>query len=100
MDKAFNELNNNPTKEDDDVSFYTDVVNSSDKSKELLLLEIGCGVGNAFYPLLEANRHLRVYGCDFATSAISLCRTNPLYDEKRVTVWVVSYVSSINLLKK
>ena len=29
-------------------------------------MQVGCGVGNAFWPLIERNPQLRVYACDFA----------------------------------
>lgn len=45
------------------------------------LLEIGCGVGNFFFPLVEAKSSLFIYACDFSSKAIELCKTNPLYDE-------------------
>eukprot|EP00198_Chlamydomonas_reinhardtii_P008377 XP_001697714.1 predicted protein [Chlamydomonas reinhardtii] len=47
------------------------------------LLEVGCGVGNTVFPLLEINPALRVHCCDFATSAIELVRSNPAYGVSR-----------------
>ncbi|KAG5184248.1 S-adenosyl-L-methionine-dependent methyltransferase [Tribonema minus] len=38
------------------------------------LLELGCGVGNAVFPLLQQNRGLYVYALDLAPSAIALLR--------------------------
>lgn len=35
-------------------------------------MEVGCGVGNAAIPLLEAHPKLTVYAMDFAASAISI----------------------------
>ncbi|GLI65860.1 hypothetical protein VaNZ11_009491 [Volvox africanus] len=43
------------------------------------LLEVGCGVGNTVFPLLEINPALKIYCCDFAPSAIELVRQNPMY---------------------
>ena len=37
-----------------------------------VLLEVGCGVGNAFFPLCEKVPNLEVYACDFAKSAIEI----------------------------
>lgn len=36
------------------------------------LLEIGCGVGNFIFPLLDMNRTLQAWVCDFSENAISL----------------------------
>ncbi|KAG2425509.1 hypothetical protein HXX76_013718 [Chlamydomonas incerta] len=47
------------------------------------LLEVGCGVGNTVFPLLEINPALRVHCCDFAASAIELVRSNPAYGVSR-----------------
>lgn len=52
------------------------------------LLEIGCGVGNLFYPLLESGICLRVYACDFSPRAVAFVKEHPLYDPDRVTAFV------------
>ncbi|KAJ0405791.1 hypothetical protein P43SY_003641 [Pythium insidiosum] len=57
--------------------------NDTDPSKKVLL-EVGCGVGNAALPLLEVNPSLHVVAIDFADSAINLLKTQPLYDPSRV----------------
>ena len=59
--------------------------------QSLYLLEVGCGVGNAAFPLLEYNSFLHVVAIDFASSAVQLVKTNPLYEqystvEKRLDV--------------
>lgn len=43
-----------------------------------LLLEVGCGVGNACLPLLEQDPALSVVAVDFAPSAIALLQTHPM----------------------
>ena len=45
----------------------------------ITLLEIGCGVGNAVFPLFEVNPTITVQAVDFAPSAITLVQANPLY---------------------
>ena len=43
------------------------------------LVQVGCGVGNTVFPLLELNPSLKVYCCDFAPSAIELVKQHPGY---------------------
>ncbi|XP_074658830.1 tRNA N(3)-cytidine methyltransferase METTL2-like [Tubulanus polymorphus] len=47
--------------------------------------EVGCGVGNTVFPVLQTNDDpgLFVYCCDFAKSAIQLVKEHNEYNEKR-----------------
>lgn len=45
----------------------------------LYALEVGCGVGNTVFPLLETNPHLFFYAIDFAAHAVDLLKKNPNY---------------------
>lgn len=58
-----------------------------------MLLEVGCGVGNMLYPLLEANKGLRVHCCDFSARAVDMVKAHPLYDEARVNAFVFDLTS-------
>uniref|UniRef100_A0A1A9WI37 tRNA N(3)-methylcytidine methyltransferase n=1 Tax=Glossina brevipalpis TaxID=37001 RepID=A0A1A9WI37_9MUSC len=59
-------------------------------SQTQTLLEVGCGVGNFVYPLIEEldalNKHNKFfyYLCDFSPRAIEFVRNHPLYDTKRM----------------
>jgi SAM-dependent methyltransferase len=44
-----------------------------------VLIEMGCGVGNAVFPLLESDPNLFVYALDFSPRAIALLKQHPLY---------------------
>lgn len=48
------------------------------------LLEIGCGVGNLIFPLIEdkLTSGYFIYGVDFSPRAIEMVKQNPLYDEQ------------------
>lgn len=48
------------------------------------LLEVGCGVGNFIFPLIEETLNLFVYACDLSTKAIELLKQNPLFSEEKV----------------
>lgn len=42
---------------------------------------MGCGVGNALFPIKEKLPHLKLYGFDFAKTAIDLIRKSDKYDD-------------------
>lgn len=44
------------------------------QNKQVKLLEAGCGVGNAFFPLLEEYPNLFVYACDFSPRAVQFVK--------------------------
>ncbi|XP_003382702.1 PREDICTED: methyltransferase-like protein 6 [Amphimedon queenslandica] len=49
-----------------------------------VLLEVGCGVGNAVLPLLEEHgQDMFVYACDFSPRAIEYLKSDPLFDESK-----------------
>lgn len=47
------------------------------------LLEVGCGVGNFVFPLIEDKHNINyfIYACDFSPRAVEFVKENPLYDE-------------------
>lgn len=49
---------------------------------ERTILEVGCGAGNTVFPLLEINRNdkLKIHACDYSAEAVSVVKTNPLYN--------------------
>ncbi|KAM7068949.1 serine/threonine-protein kinase tousled-like 2 isoform 6-T7 [Molossus nigricans] len=54
------------------------------------ILEVGCGVGNTVFPILQTNNDPRlfVYCCDFSSTAIQLVQTNSAYDSSRCFAFV------------
>ncbi|XP_019493158.1 PREDICTED: methyltransferase-like protein 2A isoform X1 [Hipposideros armiger] len=54
------------------------------------ILEVGCGVGNTVFPILQTNNDpgLFVYCCDFSSTAVELVRTNSAYDPSRCFAFV------------
>jgi len=52
------------------------------------ILQVGCGVGNTAFPLLELNKQSRVYACDFAPSAVEMVKANPQYSSQRMHAFV------------
>ena len=52
------------------------------------LLEVGCGVGNFVFPLLDENPSIFVYACDFSKRAIDLVRQSSSYNPQRCNAFV------------
>ncbi|KAL7418072.1 S-adenosyl-L-methionine-dependent methyltransferase [Mrakia frigida] len=61
------------------------------------IIEIGCGAGNALYPIYQANDNpeLSIHGFDYSKSAVDVVKENPLYSSPHVgkvnaAVWDLS----------
>ncbi|KAB0800813.1 hypothetical protein PPYR_06552 [Photinus pyralis] len=69
---------------------FTDLLNldCNLNSRRKVVLEIGCGVGNFIFPLLEEKINLFLFACDFSPRAIEFVKSNPLYNEDNVRAFV------------
>lgn len=58
------------------------------------VLEVGCGVGNTSFPLLEWDKYHRMflYSCDFSAVAVDVLKKNKNYDQSRICgfVWDIT----------
>lgn len=59
----------------------------------LHVFEVGCGVGNTIFPLLESNPKLFMFGADFSSTAIKLIQKHEQYCPKRCKVFVCDVTS-------
>ncbi|XP_052794446.1 tRNA N(3)-methylcytidine methyltransferase METTL6-like [Mya arenaria] len=53
------------------------------KEEKLVILEVGCGVGNFMFPLLEEMKTVFFYACDFSRRAVEFVKENAKYDSSR-----------------
>ena len=60
---------------------------TGDEKERNILLEVGCGVGNLAFPLIEEKVPLYFYCCDFSPRAVQFVKNNPLYNEVRLCFW-------------
>lgn len=65
-----------------------------DSDKTYTFCEMGCGVGNAFFPLVERFPNLVCYGFDFSPRAIQMIKESELYkqNQDRIFAEVVDLV--------
>ena len=54
-----------------------------DKKEKITLLDMGCGVGNSFYPLIIRLPNLFINAFDFSKRAINMAKTHPLYEKEK-----------------
>lgn len=64
--------------------------NCTGASATFHILEVGCGVGNTVFPILQTNNDPRlfVYCCDFSSTAVELVKLNSGYDISRCLAFV------------
>ena len=48
-----------------------------------MLLEAGCGVGNAIFPILKERDGVFIYACDFSPRAVQFVKVNKFVIENK-----------------
>lgn len=68
---------------------FPELTGNEDKSQRIF--EIGSGVGNTIFPILQysTNKNLFIYGSDFSSKAIDILKSSEEYDEKRCKAFVL-----------
>ena len=61
----------------------------------ITVLEVGCGVGNAAFPLFERNPGISLQAVDFAPTAIDILRGNDLYARNRIEAAVCDITTQV-----
>ena len=62
---------------------------------KITLLDMGCGVGNSFYPLLIRLPNLYINAFDFSKRAVNMAKTHPIYEKekKRINLYDLDLVN-------
>jgi len=58
----------------------------NDKRDKITLLDMGCGVGNSFYPLITRLPNLYVNAFDFSKRAVNMAKTHPMYEKEKYRI--------------
>ena len=66
----------------------------TDQREKITLLDMGCGVGNSFYPLLIRLPNLYVNAFDFSKRAVNMAKTHQIYEkeQKRINIYDLDLV--------
>ncbi|XP_041367405.1 tRNA N(3)-methylcytidine methyltransferase METTL6-like [Gigantopelta aegis] len=67
---------------------FQELLNDNSKDSKRVLLEVGCGVGNFMFPLLQEDSNLFIYACDFSKRAVQFVTEHPLFDSTRCVVFL------------
>jgi SAM-dependent methyltransferase len=68
---------------------------NNDIRPSISLLDMGCGVGNSFYPLIKVKNNLIVYAFDFSNRAINNAKTHKLYEKNKDRI----FLKNLDLVK-
>ncbi|KAJ2063148.1 hypothetical protein GGI17_001884 [Coemansia sp. S146] len=72
------------------VSLTPPVASATATSDKFNIMEVGCGAGNAVFPLLADiyDPRLFVYACDYSKTAVDVVKSTEAYDESRCKAFV------------
>jgi len=71
------------------LSTMGDPAISESENAKPILLELGCGVGNFLYPILEEVPNLRIWACDFSPRAIEFVKSHANYHEEKIRAFTI-----------
>ncbi|XP_073956818.1 tRNA N(3)-cytidine methyltransferase METTL6 [Choristoneura fumiferana] len=66
---------------------FQELINFNPEQK-IVFLELGCGVGNMLFPLVEEGfDNFYFYACDFSPRAVEFVKSNKLYDPSKMSAF-------------
>jgi tRNAThr (cytosine32-N3)-methyltransferase len=98
--KFYHRHNNNFFKDrrwlNHEIGPIIDEMKTANITNTVHIMEVGCGVGNSVFPLLESRLDVNFTAFDFSTRAVSLLQKDVRYDSERVNSFVFDVSGSPN----
>lgn len=67
---------------------FDELLNLNTKNEQNVLFEVGCGVGNFVYPLIEDGLKFKmIFACDLSSRAVELTKNHSLYDPENMKIF-------------
>ncbi|XP_044756010.1 tRNA N(3)-methylcytidine methyltransferase METTL6 [Coccinella septempunctata] len=66
---------------------FEELLNEEDNPQKRVVFEVGCGVGNFIFPLVEEKFPFFIYACDLSPRAVEFVRQNKLYSVDNMKVF-------------
>ncbi|XP_055925971.1 tRNA N(3)-methylcytidine methyltransferase METTL2-like [Argiope bruennichi] len=90
-------INSEPNEDENTSENISNKASAIQEKERINIFEVGCGVGNTVFPILETNMssNVFVYCCDFSEVAVSLVKSNSLYNSDRCCAFVCDISSDV-----
>lgn len=67
---------------------FHELLGNEQLSRNIKILELGCGVGNLIFPLIEENiEGIKIFACDFSPRAVQFVKNHKLFDPQKLSVF-------------
>lgn len=73
---------------------FQELLDEENNSQKRVLFEVGCGVGNFIFPLVEENLMFSIYACDLSPRAVNFVKQNKLYKPDNMKVFQCDITST------
>lgn len=68
---------------------FHELIDNENSKDGKSILEVGCGVGNLIYPLIEDGlKFKKIYACDLSPRAVDFVKSHKLYDPDQIEAFV------------
>ncbi|KAK6637025.1 hypothetical protein RUM43_010699 [Polyplax serrata] len=66
---------------------FHELVDNEQVNRKTKILEVGCGVGNLIFPLMEEENNFEIFACDFSPRAVEFVKNHELYNPQRLKIF-------------